>query len=458
MFELGREILRRLAPERLKAPADGLTGGDAALLELLDLNLLKQESRAADVAAGRVGAKDRAQKRLEAAQVWRELARRTGDAATLRKAAAAAEAAGSAFEATRRWDGWGRARNEQAACALLGAELFGDPGLDAAAEVALRDARGAARAGLAAALADLGLAVIAARREVAQGDGEAARAAAERFAAPILALDALGRRAARPRVLAAEARLARADLMCGWAARLNDEALFGAALDDAKAASARLDPAYEPLTWARAEMLRGQILNLWGEMIGCVDTVSAGATALAAALDHLSRDHSPLDWARAQAALGQALQALGDASAEPRAFERAVTCFDRANLVLKTLAGSPMRGLAAGARAACLARQAELTGDLAVLDAAEAAMKIELAAQSPRKDPVGWALAQLHLARLYEARMDITGKDAGRRAAAVTALDAALDVFAEQGLASLSRLAADALERLRARVAPNLGR
>jgi tetratricopeptide (TPR) repeat protein len=205
-------------------------------------------------------------------------------------------------------------------------------------------------------------------------------------------------------------------------------------------------------------MLRGQILNLWGEMIGCVDTVSAGATALAAALDHLSRDHSPLDWARAQAALGQALQALGDASAEPRAFERAVTCFDRANLVLKTLAGSPMRGLAAGARAACLARQAELTGDLAVLDAAEAAMKIELAAQSPRKDPVGWALAQLHLARLYEARMDITGKDAGRRAAAVTALDAALDVFAEQGLASLSRLAADALERLRARVAPNLGR
>jgi hypothetical protein len=458
MFELGREILRRLAPERLKTPVDGLTGGDVALLELLDVKLLKQESRAADVAAGRVGAKDRAQKRLEAAQVWRELARRTGDAATLRKAAAAAEAAGSAFEAARRWDGWARARNEQAACALLGAELFGDSGLDAAAEVALRDARGATRAGLAAALADLGLAVVAARREIAHGDGEAARAAADRFAAPILALDALSRRAALPRVLAAEARLARADLMCGWAARLKDEALFGAALDDAKAASARLDPAYEPLTWARAEMLRGQILNLWGEMIGCIDTVSAGTTALAAALDHLSRDHSPLDWARAQAALGQALQALGEASAEPRAFEQAVTCYDRANLVLKTLAGSPMRGLAAGARAACLARQAELTGDLAVLDAAEAAMKIELAAQSPRKDPVGWALAQLHLARLYEARMDITGREDGRRAAAVTALDAALDVFAEHGLASLSRLAADALERLRARVKPTIER
>jgi len=458
MFELGREILRRLAPERLKASVDGLTGGDAALLELLDLSLLKQEGHAADVAAGRVGAKDRAQKRLEAAQVWRELARRTGDAATLRKAAAAAEAAAAAFETARRWEGWARARNEQAFCALLGAELFGDPGLDAAAEVALRDARGAARGGLAAPLADLGLALVQGRREVAQGDGVVARAAAARFAQPITALDALSRRAALPRVLAAEARLARAELLCGWAARLKDAALFGAALDDAAAAAARLDAAYEPLTWARAEMLRGQILTLWGEMMSCVDTVSAGTTALAAALDELSRDHSPLDWARAQAALGQALQSLGEASASPRAYEQAVTCYDRANLVLKTLAGSPMRGLAAGARAVCLARQAELTGDLAVLDAAEAAMKIELAAQQPRKDPVGWALAQLHLARLYEARTDITGRDGGRRAAAVTALDAALDVFAEHGLASLSRLAVDALERMRVAVAPDLDR
>jgi hypothetical protein len=458
MFELGREILRRLAPERLKAPVDGLTGGDAALLELLDLTLLKQEGHAADVAAGRIGAKDRAQKRLEAAQVWRELARRTGDAATLRKAAAAAEAAAAAFETDRRWEGWARARIEQAACGLLGAELFGDPGLDAAAEVAFRDGRGAARGGLAAPLADIGLAVIQARREIAHGDGDGAREAAARFAAPITALDGLSRRAALPRVRAAEARLARADLICGWAARLKDEGLFRAALDDAAAAASRLDPAYEPLTWARAEMLRGQVLTLWGEIIGCVDTVSAGATALAAALDHLSRDHSPLDWARAQVALGHALQALGEASAEPRAFEQAVTCYDRANLVLKTLAGSPLRGLAAGARAVCLARQAELTGDLAVLDAAEAAMKIELAAQAPRKDPVGWALAQLHLARLYEARMDITGRRRDRRAAAVTALDAALDVFAEHGLASLSRLAAEALARLQTAAPTNLDR
>lgn len=456
MFQL-REILRRLAPERLK-PVDGLTGGDATLLELLDLNLLQQEGRAADVAAGRVGAKDRAQSRLDAAIVWREVARRTGDPATLRKAAAGAETAAGAFEAARRWEGWGRARCEQALCTLLGAEMFGDPGLEAAAEVAFQDARNGGRGGLAAPLADVGLAAIAARRETASGDAAAARAAAARFSAPIGALEALSRRVPQARVFAAEARLTRADLLCGWAARLKDVELFRAALDDAEAAAGRLDAAYEPLTWARAEVLRGQVLTLWGEMIGDVESLAAGATALAAALDQVARDHSPLDWARSQVALGQALQGLGEASAEPRAYEKAITCYDRASLVLKTLTTSPLRGLAAGARAVCLARQAELTGDLAVLDAAELAMKTELASLQARRDPVGWALSQLHLARLYEARLDITGEDGGRRAAAVTALEGAFDVFSEQGLASLSRLAADALERLRpGTVRPEVG-
>src|SRR5207302_10143022 len=111
---------------------------------------------------------------------------------------------------------------------------------------------------------------------------------------------------------------------------------------------------------------------------------------------------------------------------------------------------TPLRGLAAGERAMCLARSAELTGDLAVLDSAEAALKIELSGLQPRRDPAAWALVQLHLARLYEARVEITGKDRGERAAAVLALEAALDVFGEQGLRSLSVMAAEVLERLRA--------
>jgi tetratricopeptide (TPR) repeat protein len=231
---------------------------------------------------------------------------------------------------------------------------------------------------------------------------------------------------------------------------LKDEALLQAALDDAATAAARLDLAYEPLTWARAEILRGQALAMMGDVRGDVEAIAAGATALAGALDHLIRDHSPLDWARAQISLARALTALGEAAADERAYEQAVTCYDRANLVLKDAPATPLRGLAAGERAVCLARSAELTGNLTVLDTAEAALKIELAGLQPRRDPVSWALAQLHLARLYEARIDITGKDRGERAKALIALDAALDVFADQGMRSLSVMASDALERLRA--------
>lgn len=448
MFELGRELKRFFASDRGKAPDDGLTGGDSSLLELLDSPLLAQEAKAADVAAGRISAKDKPRRRLEAAIVWREVARRTGDPVALRKAAAGAETAAAGFEATHRKDGWARARCEQAFCALLGAEIFGDPGLNAAAEVAFREARGHVRGGLAAPLADVGLLAIEGRRELDHMDAAQARAFAERFNPPIAALDAIAKRVVAARALAAEARLIRADLLCGWGARLKDGDLLDTAAREAAAAGERLDPAYEPLTSVRAKIAHGQALALRGEAVGDVDALAAGAGALALALENLTRDHSPLDWARTQVALAQALQALGEASSDARAFEHAVACYDRAGLVLKETPTLPLRGLAAGARAVCLARSAELTGDAAVLDAAEAAMKIELSALSPRKDPVGWALAQLHLARLYEARVSMTGKDRGERAAALMALDAALDVFAEHGLRSLSVVANEAIDRL----------
>src|SRR5690242_8025785 len=115
MFEFGRELKRLFGAESL-APRDGMTGGDAALMELLPLAMLRAEAKARDVAAGRVGEKDRASRELEAAQVWRELARRTGDAAALRKAAATAESAARRFEEARRVEGAARARIEQARC------------------------------------------------------------------------------------------------------------------------------------------------------------------------------------------------------------------------------------------------------------------------------------------------------------------------------------------------------
>ena len=459
MFDLGRELKRFFASERFTserfasergAPSrEGLTRGDATLLELLDANLLAQEAKAADVAAGRIGAKDKSRLRLDAAIVWRELARRTGDAVALRKAAALAETAAAGLESERHGETWARARCEQAFCALLGAEIFGDPGLNAAAEAAFREARSAARGGLAAPLADVGLAAIAARTDLETAEAAKIRSLAERFAAPIAALDSMAKRITAARSLAAEARLLRADLLCAAGARLRDPDLLDMAAKDAAVASGKLDAAYEPLTWARARVAHGQALALRGECMGDLDALAAGAGVLANAIDQLTRDHSPMDWARTQVALAQTLQALGEASGEVRAFEHAISSYDRANLVLKETPTLPLRGLAASARAVCLARTAELTSDLAVLDSAEAAMKIELARMSPRRDPVGWGISQLHLARLYEARMGLRARDQGERAAGLLALEAALDVFAEHGQRSLSILATEAIARLR---------
>jgi hypothetical protein len=448
MFEFGRELRRLFGADSLNPPRDGLTGGDSSLLELLDLNLLQQEAKACDVAAGRVGAKDRAQRKLEAAIVWREVARRSGDAVALRKAAANAETAAGLFDRNRRPDGWARARCEQAFCALLGAELFGDEGLDAAAEVAFQEAYAAARGGLARPLAEIGLIAIEGRARLADGDAQTARVVSARFTTPLAGLQTLTRRCRAARLLAVEARLIRADLLLGWGARLADRDLVLRALAEADAAGLDLEVDYEPLSFARVAAMRGQALAFLGEITGQVETVIDGVNVLAEVLEDLTRDQSPLDWARVQTALAQGLQALGEASVSERAYEQAVTCYDRAVVVLKTAPALALRAVAASNRALCLARSAELSGDLTVLDAAETAFRLELGEISANRDPVGWALLQVNLARLYESRLEITGRDRGERAAAATALSAALEVFVEQGLRSLSLVASDALDRL----------
>lgn len=140
---------------------------------------------------------------------------------------------------------------------------------------------------------------------------------------------------------------------------------------------------------------------------------------------------------------------MGEATTSERCFERAVTCYDRASHILKTQPALALRAVVANNRALSLARCAELTADLAVLDAAEMAFKAELAATPGARDPAAWAVIQMNLARLYEARVDITGRDDGRLDRAATALASAFDIFAELGLRSLTDLAAQGLQRVK---------
>jgi hypothetical protein len=450
MFEFGRDLKRLFGVDAegsfKGAWREGLTGGDTSLLELLDVRLLTNEARSADVVAGRIGAKDRGARLLEAAVVWRELARRSGDATALRKGAAQAEAAVKIFETERRHDALAAARCEQAVLAVLGADLFGDEGLIAAASATLARTPTNQRTALCAALA----AGLEGRTALSQNDVERALSAVQAYEAPLRVLAAAKRvKGGAARLQLADQRAARIDLILACAERMKDRSLAELAVAEAKTAAGVLDPDFEPLAWARLEGLRGAALALLGDLDGELSHITNGVEAHFAAVDVLSADHSPLDWARAAASLGAGLQALGEASTSERAFEQAVSAYDRATQVLKAQPALALRAVVANNRALCLARCAELTADLAVLDAAELAFKTELANAPGARDPASWAVAQINLARLYEARVEITGRDDGRLARAGAALACAFDVFSELGLRSLTDLAAQGLQRLK---------
>jgi tetratricopeptide (TPR) repeat protein len=448
MFEFSRELKRLFCSD---GPKDGLTGGHAPLLELLDLNLLRSEAKAADVAAGRISAKDPAQRALEAARVWMEVARRTGDALALRKAASVAEGAAHAFEREGRTRGWGQARVEQALVAMNGAEIFGDEGLNAAAEYALNDVLQKAPGSAAAILAEALLVSLHAHPELRNGDANAALAAAARFDAPIAAVEALMRSRSIAKVRVLGLCCDRGELLLAAGSRLRDAELLAKALDAFNALGERVDATYEPIVWARIRELKGAAQVALGETRGELDLIADGVAAFADAIDMIGPDHSPMDWARLQHGLALALRALGDASDSEKAFDQSLHCFDRTLWMLRNQPAILLRSAASSNRAATLARRAELTGDVAAIREAVDALKAELSALSPAKDPVVWAVCQVNLARLYETRMALRGASPGEVAAAALALTSALDVFGEHGLRSLADEASRALERLSAR-------
>jgi tetratricopeptide (TPR) repeat protein len=243
-------------------------------------------------------------------------------------------------------------------------------------------------------------------------------------------------------------RADRAEFLIGCAARLKDCRLHQTALDELDKLQLRLDVTYEPLAWLRVQALRGAACVALGELSGGIEDIADGVELLVEGLDAVGPDHSPMDWAELQQALALGLQALGEATEADRAFEHALGAYDRALWATREQPALALRVALAHNRAGCLARRAELAADIGLLDEAVEALRAELSGLSPGRDPVGWAVAQVDLARLYEARSALPGANGDQRAAAMLALSAALDVFGEHGLRSLSDQAARGLERL----------
>jgi hypothetical protein len=445
MFEFGRELRRIFAPEAADEARPGL-------LELLDLALLRREAANAESVARRAPVSERSARHAEAALLHREIARRSGEAEALRRSASSAELAVKTAASGRAEIA--RARREQGLTALVGADLFGDAALMRTAREALTDSLARSQdpgSEPARAKAEAALAGLQSRRALAEGDFEAAMEAAGALDTAVAALDGLVKAGRACRTEAAAARCDRADLLLGFGARLREPRLLARAREDMAQLAARLDPAYEPLSWGRVQEVAGSVMVAEGEASGRAETILAGVRRLLDAAEASPEDHSPLDWARLQGALGAGLLALGEAAESEPSFAGAQAAFDRAVRIYDRHPALTARALAAGSRAVCLARRAERSGDLGALAEAEAAFKAELTEGPARLDPLAWAVTQTNLARIYEARDDVRGLDA-ERGAAVLALVEAREVFVERGLKRLAEAAEAALERLGGRI------
>lgn len=443
MFGLSRQV-RKLIVEQGSVLRDGLSADDMSLVEVLPLAMLLSEADGADTSAARSLGRKRAQLRLDAAILWREVTRRTGEVRALSRAASAAEDARELYGA--RSAGWSRARCEQGHAALLGAQLFGDESLLDAAETAFRESLSSPRRGLAAHFSEIGILGVAGRRALQTGDAQVARVTAARFAQPIAALKAMTSRIRAARMLSVEGHILRAELLCEWGSRLADPALLRASVRDTVLAASGLTPDFEPLTIARIGFTRARAQIALGDLEADAETVIAGINLVTGVMENFTLEHSPLDRAQGEYVLGIGQEVLGDLSNDVRSFTRAIDSFDRALKIMAKRDGLFLRGRAAAHRALCLARAAEISGDVAILNSAEKAYRSELSNEWIVRDREAWALLQLNLARLLLARLEITRKDRGERAGARSALSSALDVLSEQGLRALGRSAANTLK------------
>ena len=421
------------------------TGGEADARELLPLAALAADAGPAGLTGTIQAGAPRAGRLIAYADLLREIARRSGQVEMLARAASAA----------------GRARREagndsvlQAAALLaladvqrLGFLLFAD------AEAA-DDARAQAEAALA--LSPSPRIAVRARALLTQLKGALALAAGDRAAVLAAAdmLEVAHKSATALKASPAESAaflIDRADLLLGLGVVGQDRAMLASVEAALAALAASLDPDRLPLSWMRAETLRGQALTALGEVAGDAASIAEGVAALKAAAAAASPQHSPLDAVRAGHALGLSLQAMGEACDEEVLFDRAVQAFSPALQALDRAPHLPYRAIVAHDAAVCLARRAERRGDLKALEQAEAAFREALKTRNAAADPLAWAVTQVALARIYEAQSALR-PDTGERADAAFALTSALDVFSERGLRTLSAAALSALDRLKERV------
>ncbi|WP_395650547.1 hypothetical protein [Brevundimonas sp.] len=411
MFEFSRDLRKLFAQAR--------ESEDLSWLELIGVDLLASEARGQSTDAGRVSCAKPHLAWLRASALWREHARRSGAADSVTRAMGAAI---DAARAAKSIDEIARAGVERASILLLRFDLSGGRDvLDQAAEAV--PGASAVKPATAALISAVHARI---RSRLARFDSDAG---ALMQAAALL--DAAIHQMERTRAGATDdIRMDRAALALEAGVTRRDPHL----LDQAGRELLRLvegaSPDYRPLTRARALTLCGAGLSALAALAGNEPAREQGRIMFEAAADQFTPDHSPLDWATIQIVRGGQTGAVSLA-----ALRQADALTAGQGLVLGALARDM---LIEGEVAA-----ASSIGDLPRLTTAESAVRRRLS-DTPASD-LDWAVDQIAMARIAQARALLTGGDASLTG---LALIEAAEVARERGLPALAARA-DAMMRSR---------
>lgn len=412
MFEFGRDLRKLFEKAR--------ESDDLGWLELIGVDLVAGEARRETVDAGRVSNPRPFEGWMRASALWREHARRTGERASLDRAAAAAS---DAARHTSLQDQTAAAAIESGEIHLLRFDLFGGPSTLAAA---LSDVQGLAAERPATRSAAAALhARLSARRAALAGDSVSLLDAAALLDAALH--DARG----VPPSIADALRLDRAALALEAGVARRDPRLLDQAGRDLRDLVEAASPDYRPLTRARALGLAGAGMAALATLAGDDAALAQGRELFEAAADQFTPDHSPLDWVAV-------MLARPDQDTPLLSLAQAETLTREPGLMLGAMARER--------RMAAEAKLAEAMGDVEALAGMEAAIRRRLSAGGPVQ-PLAWAADQIGMVHTACARARMIGVEPH---AIGLMLAEAMLTAREQGATALAQRAAQAVPRLAA--------
>ncbi len=374
MFEFGRDLRKLFEKAR--------ESDDLGWLELIGADLLEAEAKRETTDAGRVSCARPFEAWMRASLMWREHARRTGSAASLRRAASCAS---DAARHARTPDQTVAAGLETGEIHLARFDLFGGP---ERLNAALMGIQGLSpeKASTRAWAGALGARLTARRADLAETTEEADRA---------LALVDTARRDHRhlPTTVAEELMLDWAGLALRRGVERRDVVLLDRVGQDLRALVETASPEYRPVTRARALCLAAVGLKALAGLAQDTEAEAQGQALFDAAADQFTPDHSPLDWVAVQLAQGATQTPL-------MVLAQAETMTREPGLI--------MGAMARERRMAAEAALAEAMGDVKAIQGLETIVRRRLATPVSRP-PLDWVADQIGMAHLVLARARLTG-------------------------------------------------